>query len=243
MIRFAVLALALAGSAAAAQSPMQRALEACGGTEIRLSAPEGTTAEQLAEADRVLNKRLGGGFLTDFVAVEEGGLTVRLPASSVNLDAFADALVRVDLGFHAVSDPGTGREVTDAEGRSIWIDPAPVLDGGNIADAQPVFDQNGQPALSFRFDAEGARLFGEFTAAHIGQPFAILLDGELLSAPVIREPIHGGQGQISGSFTVDEVTRLALLLRDGQLPIDLSVESADEVPGNPEADQSLCPSL
>ena len=77
--------------------------------------------------------------------------------------------------------------------------------------------------MSFRFDSIGARKFAEITSANVGRPFAIVLDGKVLSAPVIREPITGGSGQISGSFTVEETVTLSALLRAGALPAPLTV--------------------
>ena len=77
--------------------------------------------------------------------------------------------------------------------------------------------------MTFRFDSIGARKFAEITSANVGRPFAIVLDGKVLSAPVIREPITGGSGQISGSFTVEETVTLSALLRAGALPAPLTV--------------------
>ena len=74
--------------------------------------------------------------------------------------------------------------------------------GDRLTDARAGFDQSSQPVVSFRFDSLGARQFADITRANVGRPFAIVLDGKVLSAPVIREPIIGGSGQISGSFTV-----------------------------------------
>ena len=75
--------------------------------------------------------------------------------------------------------------------------------GGDLTDAQPGFDQRtGEPIVSFRFNTSGARKFAQATPENVGRPFAIVLDNKVISAPVIREPIIGGQGQISGSFTV-----------------------------------------
>jgi preprotein translocase subunit SecD len=90
--------------------------------------------------------------------------------------------------------------------------------GDELVDAQPAFDQNNRPAVSFRFNPTGARSFGDYTAANIGQLFAIVLDDEVISAPVIQSHIPGGSGIITGSFTVEESTELAVLLRAGALP-------------------------
>jgi SecD/SecF fusion protein len=100
----------------------------------------------------------------------------------------------------------------------------PVVQGEDLADAQPGFDsRTGEPVINFRFNQAGARKFGNFTKDNVGRPFAIVLDGKVLSAPVIREPILGGSGQISGNFTVDSSNRLAVQLRSGSLPTKLTI--------------------
>ena len=99
----------------------------------------------------------------------------------------------------------------------------PVITGDNLVDASPAFDQNGSPAVNFRLDPAGGRIFGEYTAQNIGNPFAITLDGEVISAPVIQSHIPGGSGIISGRFTVEESTQLAVLLRAGALPAKIAV--------------------
>ena len=112
----------------------------------------------------------------------------------------------------------------EQEGAEYLIREVPVVQGDDLADAQPGFDsRSGEPVINFRFNQAGARKFGAFTKDHVGQPFAIVLDGKVLSAPVIREPILGGQGQISGSFTVDSSTTLAVQLRSGALPTKLTI--------------------
>src|SRR5213595_2455009 len=99
-----------------------------------------------------------------------------------------------------------------------------LVSGGDLIDAQPGFDQrSSEPIVSFRFNTSGARKFAQATSENVGQPFAIVLDNEVISAPVIREPITGGSGQISGSFTVQQANDLAILLRAGALPAPLTV--------------------
>ncbi|MCB1527060.1 MAG: protein translocase subunit SecD [Hyphomicrobiaceae bacterium] len=109
-----------------------------------------------------------------------------------------------------------------------------VVSGEDLVDAQPGFDQRtNEPIISFRFNQAGARKFGRFTQSHVGQPFAIVLDNgkdesgkrdiRVLSAPVIREPILGGSGQISGSFTVQTANELAVKIRSGALPTSLTI--------------------
>ena len=99
-----------------------------------------------------------------------------------------------------------------------------LVSGQNLVDSQPGFDSNtGEPVVTFRFDAAGAKRFGKVTQENVGLPFAIVLDGKVISAPVIREPILGGTGQISGNFTVQRANDLAVLLRSGALPAKLTV--------------------
>ena len=99
-----------------------------------------------------------------------------------------------------------------------------LVTGQDLVDAQPGFDQRtGEPVVTFRFDAAGAKRFAMVTQENVGLPFAIVLDNKVVSAPVIREPILGGTGQISGNFSVQEANDLAVLLRSGALPAKLTV--------------------
>jgi len=99
-----------------------------------------------------------------------------------------------------------------------------VVSGDTLIDATPGFDsRDNRPVVNFRFDSVGAKRFGDVTMKNVNKPFAIVLDGKVLSAPVIREPILGGAGQISGNFSLAEASDLALLLRAGALPAPLTV--------------------
>ncbi|RVV98782.1 protein translocase subunit SecD [Mesobaculum littorinae] len=110
----------------------------------------------------------------------------------------------------------------DEEGVYYVIEDTPVVTGEQLTDSQPSFDQNGRPAVTFRFNPQGARAFGDYTAQNIGSPFAIVLDDEVISAPRINDHIPGGSGIITGDFSIDESTELAILLRAGALPAELS---------------------
>jgi len=99
-----------------------------------------------------------------------------------------------------------------------------AMEGGEIIDAAPGFDQRTrEPIASFRFNASGTRRFAQITQENVGRPFAIVLDDDVLSVSIIREPILGGSGQISGSFTLEEANTIAMLLRSGTLPGHLTV--------------------
>jgi len=122
-------------------------------------------------------------------------------------------------------DPGSRNVIyPDAQDEGVFyvLEKTPVVSGDDLVDAQPSFDQNGRPSVSFRFNASGGRKFGNYTAENIGSPFAIVLDNEVISAPVIQSYISGGSGIITGNFNVAESTRLAVLLRAGALPAKIN---------------------
>ncbi len=121
--------------------------------------------------------------------------------------------------------PGTEvLQVEDKEGASTLVVKKQILlSGENLVNAQPTFDEYGRPAVSFKFDAYGGRKFGDITRKNINRQLAIVLDKKIISAPVISGAIPGGQGIITGSFTVKQTTDLAILMRAGALPAPLTV--------------------
>lgn len=162
-------------------------------------------------SDRILIQVPGVGSATELKAII--GTTAQLTFQAV-----------VTRTNNADMPPGAGNELLpslDDEGLFYVLEQAPVVTGEELVDAQPSFDQNGQPAVSFRFNTTGARKFGDYTAENIGNPFAIVLDDEVISAPVIQSHIGGGSGIITGNFDVEESTNLAVLLRAGALPAGL----------------------
>jgi protein-export membrane protein SecD len=108
---------------------------------------------------------------------------------------------------------------------ALWVQTSSrgTVDGADLTDAQPAFDQQNRPVVSFRFNNKGAVKFGKMTADNVGKPFAIVLDDIVQSYPVINEPILGGSGQISGSFTTEETSNLSIVLKSGALPAKLSI--------------------
>jgi preprotein translocase subunit SecD len=97
-----------------------------------------------------------------------------------------------------------------------------LVEGSDLTNARSAFDQNNRPSVDFTFNAAGARKFGQVTQENVGRPFAIILDKNVISAPVIQTPILGGSGQITGNFTVEQANNLAILLRAGALPAKLT---------------------
>ncbi len=130
------------------------------------------------------------------------------------------------LTFHLLSDSGVGGKrlpMVDEPGRDISIERRAMITGEMLDTAAPSFGQSGEAVVSFRLNGVGARRFCKVSTDNVGKPFAIVLDDAVISAPVIREPICGGNGQISGGFDVQAANDLALLLRAGALPAPLSV--------------------
>jgi preprotein translocase subunit SecD len=125
----------------------------------------------------------------------------------------------------AETHPPADSEILEGEGgQKFLIEKRVLVSGGDLVDAQPGFDQrSSEPIVSFRFNSSGARKFAEATQQNVGKPFAIVLDNKVISAPVIREPIIGGSGQISGNFTVQSANDLSILLRAGALPAPLTI--------------------
>jgi len=140
------------------------------------------------------------------------------------------------LTFHMVY-PGMTAAQAEAQGLPAGTMILPSQDGGSellyedialggesLVDAQPSFDQQrSMPVVSFRFDTRGAITFGQITSNNVGQRFAIVLDNQVITAPVIQSAITGGSGQISGSFTTATANDLAVLLRGGALPASLDI--------------------
>ena len=110
----------------------------------------------------------------------------------------------------------------DDSGEAFVVEKRVMVSGELLESAQASFDQNNRPAVTFALNAEGAKKFGRVTGANIGRPFAIILDGKVVSAPTIQSQIFGN-GQITGNFTVAETNELALILRAGALPAPLIV--------------------
>jgi preprotein translocase subunit SecD len=121
-----------------------------------------------------------------------------------------------------IAPPGS-QILPSLEGGQVVVKRRAIITGDQLVDSQVSTDQNGAPAVSFRFDSTGGRRFAQATRENVGKPFAIILDGKVISAPNINEPILGGSGIISGSYTVATANELAILLRSGKLPVALKV--------------------
>jgi preprotein translocase subunit SecD len=219
-------------------------LTGIGETDLDVSVDNGDIVVQLSEAERaatdlrtmqqsleIIRRRVDETGTREPTIQRQGTDRILIQVPGIGSAAELKELIgqTAKLTFHPVvrrttnagEEPGPRNLLVpsmDEPGAYYVIEQTPVVSGEDLVDAQPSFDQNNRPAVSFRFDAAGARLFGDYTAANIGQPFAIVLDDEVISAPVIQAHIAGGSGIITGSFTVEESTNLAILLRAGALP-------------------------
>ena len=192
----------------------------------------------VAQTQKVLKERLETAGIDVLSVHSVGGhlLAIDIPATDQTDQIEKIVTTPARLSFHTAhgrtDDPGAdirpGRKILPEAGwpdSFIIVEAGPILTGAHIVEARATIDQNGRPALTFRFDDVGTRRFGEYTAAHIGDTFAIILDGRVLSAPIIQAPLHAGSGMITGNMTLEETTRLAALLEAGTLPARIELLS------------------
>ena len=218
-----------------------------GETDIVVSAQDGVLQVQLSEAEKlatddrtvkqaleIIRRRIDEVGTREPTIQRQGTSRILIQVPGIGSASELKAIIgtTAQLTFQPVvgrasgvdAPAGSGNEILpslDEVGVFFKLEKAPVVTGEELVDAQPSFDQNGRPAVSFRFNTSGARKFGNYTAENIGNPFAIVLDDEVISAPVIQSHIAGGSGIITGRFTVEETTNLAVLLRAGALPAGL----------------------
>ena len=257
MIRLALAFLGLSAGAVSAQGmvPTAPIVETCGGTRLVLAADGAPTPDDLDTAAEVVSARVGGlmSNVFDYTAVSQGRIVLSLPdALNADIAVLTPLFDRVDFGFHSV-DRAVETESTVALQQGDILLPAAnepwlsyvvretaILNGASIMEATQNYDQNGRPAIFFAFTEAGGQTFGAYTSEHIGEPFAIVADGKVLSAPVIQSPIMGGRGMITGLLSEDEAISLAAILQGGVLAFDLEIVEEIRVDGSdPSAD--FCP--
>ena len=218
-----------------------------GSNDIEITVDAGEIVVQLSEAERqatddrtiqqsleIIRRRVDEVGTREPTIQRQGEDRILIQVPGIGSAAELKALIgtTAKLTFHPVvgrtsdagASPGARNRLLpsmDEPGNYYIIEETPVVTGEELVDAQPAFDQNNRPAVNFRFNPTGARKFGDYTAANIGAPFAIVLDEEVISAPVIQSHIPGGSGIITGRFSVEESTQLAVLLRAGALPAEM----------------------
>ena len=176
----------------------------------------------------VIRRRVDGTGTQEPLIQRQGNnrIVVQLPGVA-NPDEIKSLLGRTaSLSFHLEDSTGLTSSSTiktiDEDGNTLILKRRAYLTGKNLLDAQPSYNNN-LPVVSFRFDSSGARKFGRLTSLNVGKRIVIMLDGKVISSPVVNEPILGGSGVISGKFSIEEVNELSILLRAGALPAPLSV--------------------
>lgn len=183
--------------------------------------------QTLSQSIEIVRRRVDELGTTEPLIQRQGDDRVLIQAPGANAEDLKSVIgTTAKLNFHLLAEPGRGgRTYPSAENpeQKITVQRRAIITGDMLDNAQPAFDQFGQAVISFRLNSVGARRFCDVTRNNVQKPFAIVLDNEVLSAPVIREPICGGQGQISGGFSVEEANELALLLRAGALPAPMAV--------------------
>ena len=202
-------------------------------TEASIRTAENRAIEQSIE---IVRRRIDETGVNEPVIARQGGNRILVELPGIDDPARIKRLLgqTAKMTFHllaeqavatATAPPGT-RLLPSAEhpGEKMLVRTKVEVDGSHLRDASANADnRTGEWVVHFTFDSVGAKRFAEITRANVGKPFAIVLDGKIISAPVIREPITGGQGQISGRFTAQSANELAVLLRAGALPAPLTV--------------------
>ncbi len=206
-------------------------------TEVGLTT---RTANAASAAIETINRRINQLGTAESTVVRQGRDRILVQYPGLKDASQLKALIKetARLSFHEVHTQLSAEDAQQGRAPAGWKvypsdDPTerpqllretPVVKGEELVDSQPGFDsQTNQPIITFRFDQSGSRKFGRFTQANVGRPFAIVLDNKVISAPVIQTAILGGTGQISGNFTVDSANRLAVQLRSGALPVDMTI--------------------
>ena len=195
------------------RTPIQLGLDLQGGIHIVLEARDpNVTDEAMQGALAVIERRINALGVAEPTIQRQGARRI-----VVELPGVTDHQQAVDvIGRTAVL------EILDPFGRV-------ALTGADLRDARVGLDQFNQPAIDIEFTPEGAEKFARLTTLYVGEVIPHLLDGEVLVAPVVRQPITGGTGQITGNFTYEEARSIAIQLKHGALPVALEVESMSTV--------------
>lgn len=211
---------------------------AAGGGALRLTLTKAGIDARVAAAGEqsleILQRRINGTGLAEPTLQRVGRDRILLQLPGVqDLSRVTEILKKTaKLSFHMVRDidpsrvppPGVTIREGSRPGEGYAVDDRALITGERLSDAKPGFDAvTGEPVVTFTFDAAGARAFAAITKENVGRPFAVVLDGDVLTAPVIEQPIIGGSGQIKGNFTAESASDLAALLRAGALPVTLTI--------------------
>lgn len=197
------------------------------------------TQDALARSIEIVRRRIDALGTKEPSIQSQGGKYILIQLPGVDNPEHIKGLIgqTAKMTFHLVNENISAEQIVsgrapsgtqflpmmDAPNQLVPVYSRVEVSGESLKDSQADFDQNNMPVVTTAFDATGARKFAKLTTEHVNERFAIVLDGRVLSAPTIREPIPGGRGQISGGFTLQGAKDLAVLLRSGALPAPLQV--------------------
>ncbi len=183
----------------------------------------------IAQSIEIIERRVNGTGTKEPIIQRQGDDRILVQLPGMNDPERVKSLLKqtAQLTFHLVAAGGDGLNVLELPLRAdpkttLPLNRRPLLTGDMLVNAQPTF-QDGAPIVSFKLNAQGARIFCDVTRDNVDKPFAVVLDKEIITSPRINEPICGGSAVISGRFTVQEAGDLALLLRAGALPTSLTI--------------------
>ncbi|MFC7379688.1 protein translocase subunit SecD [Brevundimonas sp. GCM10030266] len=224
------------------QGAADRVVQRQGSNRIRYAFTDATMnamgADAVTQSIEVVRRRLDSSGTKEIAITRQGADRIVVQAPGQSDPAELERLIgqTAQLTFQMVDVenqaqalqsgiiPPDAEVLMDEQGVPYLVKRRILVSGENLTKAEVTTDQNRRTAIGFRFDGAGARRFGEATAANIGRPFAIILDGKVISAPNIRSAITGGSGIIEGQYTIEEASEMVNLLNGGALPAPLKVE-------------------
>lgn len=197
--------------------------------EVDSNYQETAVNDALEQSLEVVRRRMDESGLLDPTITRQGQDRIEIQLPGVTDPRRIRELLgtTAQMNFHWLAQPGDSDVITlpgELPGETLRLEREVAMEGRHVRDARMALSpESGLPVVNFRLDNEGGRTFGKITSANIGRQLAVVLDGEVVTAPVIRTAITGGSGEISGGFTSSEAVDLAVLLRAGALPAELSV--------------------
>lgn len=197
--------------------------------EVDSNYRESAVTDALEQSLEVVRRRLDESGLLDPTITRQGQDRIEIQLPGVTDPKRIRELLgtTAQMNFHWLAKPGDRDVITlpgELPGETLLLESDVAMEGRHVRDARMVLSpESGLPVVNFRLDNEGGRTFGKITSANIGRQLAVVLDGKVVTAPVIRTAITGGSGEISGGFSSSEAVDLAVLLRAGALPAELSV--------------------
>lgn len=245
---------AMSGLIAGGPQGADRLVQRQGNNRIRYAFTEATmnamASDAVTQSIEVVRRRLDSSGTKEISITRQGADRIVIQAPGQSDPAALERLIgqTAQLTFQMVDVENSVQEalagavppdselLIDELGTPYLVKRRILVSGENLTKAEVTTDQNQRTAIGFRFDGAGARRFGEATAANIGRPFAIVLDGKVISAPRINSAITGGSGIIEGQFSIQEASEMVNLLNGGALPAPLKVEERRTVTAELGAD-------